>query len=232
MRFAIELQAAVVAEELPRPVGIGIDTGEAVPVEDGFRGGALNRAARLCALAKPGEVLASDAVRELAGATEGIAFGFRRIERLKGFDKPVGVVEVHHAETAPGRELGRSIKRAAAGAHPRRRAALVVGIVAVAIGIVAAVGLTGGSAKASPIDSVGLLDAKTLDRTGSITDLGKSDTLWDDSVHRAYAEGVLRRRRGALICIPLARDGDDARVAAGRRLRPRASSATALLVAR
>ncbi len=72
-----------------------------MPVEDGFRGGALNRAARLCALAKPGEVLASDSVREVAGPTEGVAFGFRRVERLKGFEKPVGVVEVHPRRRAP-----------------------------------------------------------------------------------------------------------------------------------
>src|SRR5262245_45379238 len=69
LRFALELRSR--AGELARPIGIGIDTGEAVPVEEGFRGGALNRAARLCALAKPGEVLATDAVVELAGKAEG-----------------------------------------------------------------------------------------------------------------------------------------------------------------
>ncbi len=88
LRFGLELQRAVEEEELARPVGIGLDAGEATPVEGGFRGGALNRAARLCALARPGEVLASDAVRELTGETEGVAFGFRRVERLKGFEKP------------------------------------------------------------------------------------------------------------------------------------------------
>ena len=48
---------------LPLAVGIGLDAGEAVPVDDGYRGGALNLAARLCSLAGPGEVLASRASR-------------------------------------------------------------------------------------------------------------------------------------------------------------------------
>src|SRR5579872_4067473 len=52
---------------LPLKVGIGLDAGEAIPVEEGgFRGAALNLAARLCSLAGPGEVLASDGVLHLA----------------------------------------------------------------------------------------------------------------------------------------------------------------------
>src|SRR5262245_22294059 len=110
LRFALALQAKVAREQLPRPVGIGLDSGEAVAVEGGFRGGALNRAARLCALAKPGEVLASDAVRELAGSTDGVIYGLRRAERLKGFDKPVGAIEIHPSEAAPGRQLRRRVQ--------------------------------------------------------------------------------------------------------------------------
>ena len=37
----------------PLPIGIGLDAGEAVPIEGGYRGGALNTAARLCSLAGP-----------------------------------------------------------------------------------------------------------------------------------------------------------------------------------
>jgi hypothetical protein len=39
------------------PVGIGIDIGEAVPVEDGYRGNALNLGPRLCGVAAAGEIL-------------------------------------------------------------------------------------------------------------------------------------------------------------------------------
>jgi class 3 adenylate cyclase len=43
---------------VPLGVGIGLDAGEAVPVGDGYRGAALNFAARLCAIADPCPTLA------------------------------------------------------------------------------------------------------------------------------------------------------------------------------
>jgi serine/threonine-protein kinase len=150
LRFALALQQAVVDEDLPLPVGIGLDAGEAVPVDGGFRGGALNRAARLCSLARPGEVLASDAVRELAGATDGVAFGFRRVERLKGFEKPVGVVEIHPAERAPRREVARTLKRTALGSRPRRRLGLAAALVVAAVGVVVGLVAVGGSSAEAP----------------------------------------------------------------------------------
>lgn len=180
LRFALALQAKIAEDELPRSVGVGLDAGEAVPVEEGFRGGALNRAARLCALAKPGEVLASDAVRELAGATDGVSYGFRRVERIKGFEKPVGVVEIHPAELAPRRELGRRLKRAVAGNRPRRRIGLLVALVAAAAAAAAALGLFGGSEPAFEINTIGLLNAKTLDSTGALDNLGTPDVFWAD----------------------------------------------------
>lgn len=160
LRLAVALQERAATGELPRPIGIGLDAGEAVPVEEGFRGGALNRAARLCALAKPGEVLASDAVVELAGKAEGVTVGFRRVERLKGFEKPVGVVEIHPGETAPGRELGRRVRRTALGSSPRRRL-LVLGVVGV--GVVVALGLAtlGGPAAPPAPKSIAALDARS-----------------------------------------------------------------------
>jgi class 3 adenylate cyclase len=59
LQAALAVQEAVADRELARGVGIGIDAGEAVPVGKGYRGGALNMAARLCSLAGPGEVLAA-----------------------------------------------------------------------------------------------------------------------------------------------------------------------------
>ena len=60
LRAAVELRDAfadeTVAEpDLPLAVGVGLDAGEAVSVGDGFRGAALNVAARLCAGADAGE---------------------------------------------------------------------------------------------------------------------------------------------------------------------------------
>ena len=65
---------------------------------DGYRGGALNLAARLCSLAGPGEILASETVLQLARAMEGIRYGERRLERVKGLAKPVTAVEVLPAD--------------------------------------------------------------------------------------------------------------------------------------
>jgi serine/threonine-protein kinase len=179
LRFALALQAKVTEEDLARPIGVGLDTGEAVPVEGGYRGGALNRAARLCALARPGEVLASDAVRELAGAAEGVAYGFRRVERLKGFEKPVGVVEIHPAEMAPRRQGLRRMKRTMGGARPRRRllAVLAVAAVAVAVPLV----LLGGSGSAYAANSVGLIDTSTLKPAGAISGLAGVGAIWNKS---------------------------------------------------
>ena len=79
---------------LPLPVGIGMDVGEAVPVEGGFRGAALNLAARLCSLAGPGEVFSSEAVTHLAGKIEGLCYQPWGEASLKGFPEPVRVVAV------------------------------------------------------------------------------------------------------------------------------------------
>ena len=59
---------------LPLLVGVGIDVGEAVPVEGGFRGAALNTAARLCSQAAAGQVLVTSQVADRAGAIPGVRF--------------------------------------------------------------------------------------------------------------------------------------------------------------
>ena len=84
---------------LPLLVGIGLDAGEAVPVEGGFRGKALNLAARLCSLAGPGEVLTSEAVIHLAGKIEGLHTQSWGLAALKGFPEPVSVVAVQAEST-------------------------------------------------------------------------------------------------------------------------------------
>jgi class 3 adenylate cyclase len=106
------LQAAVEMQEhffqatkadytLPLPVGIGLDAGEAVPTDDGYRGAALNLAARLCSLAGPGEVLVSEVVTHLARKVEGLVYRPWGMAPLKGFDEPVRVIAVQRAAPAP-----------------------------------------------------------------------------------------------------------------------------------
>ncbi len=99
IRAAVALQRRFVEEtiadpSLPLTVGIGLDAGEAVPVEGGYRGGALNVAARLCSLARAGEVLASREIVHLARRVDGVRFTERGQVELKGLDQPVHVVAV------------------------------------------------------------------------------------------------------------------------------------------
>jgi WD40 repeat protein/class 3 adenylate cyclase len=108
IRAAIELQrrfvdATVAQPTLPLAVGIGLDAGEAVPVDGGFRGGALNLAARLCSIAGPAEILASPAVTHLARKVDGVAYVDRGAVRLKGIEQPVQVIRVR-AEAADAAE--------------------------------------------------------------------------------------------------------------------------------
>jgi hypothetical protein len=58
-------------------------------VEGGYRGEAINVAARLCAQAGPGEVLASEAVIHLARRVEGLTYQERGELALKGLPRPV-----------------------------------------------------------------------------------------------------------------------------------------------
>jgi DNA-binding NarL/FixJ family response regulator len=78
----------------PLPVGIGLAAGEAVEVEGGYRGGALNLAARLSARAGAGEVLVSEETRQLAGTMKGILFQQRGTARLKNLPDPIRVLRV------------------------------------------------------------------------------------------------------------------------------------------
>jgi serine/threonine protein kinase/class 3 adenylate cyclase/sugar lactone lactonase YvrE len=99
LRAAVELQARFTQEmerdpSLPLLIGIGIDVGEPIPVEEGYRGEALNVAARLCSLAGPGEVLASAAVTHLARQVDGLDYVERGPIELKGLVEPVLVVQV------------------------------------------------------------------------------------------------------------------------------------------
>ena len=97
IRAAMDLQRQFGAEtdadsDLPLNVGIGIDSGEAVALEDGsFRGAALNVAARLCAMAHGGEVIVSEGTSHLAGRLPGVRYIDRGRAHLKGIADPVRV---------------------------------------------------------------------------------------------------------------------------------------------
>jgi non-specific serine/threonine protein kinase len=92
LRAATGLQARCTQEAsatLPLQAGVGLDVGEPVAVAGGYRGEAINVAARLCAQAGPGEVLASEAVVHLARRVEGLIYQERGELTLKGLPRPV-----------------------------------------------------------------------------------------------------------------------------------------------
>src|SRR3954447_22814507 len=96
LRAAVDLQTVFADETavepaLPLTVGIGIDAGEAIPVQGGYRGGALNLAARLCSRAQAGEVLVSQGIAHLTRAIDGIELEQAGDAEVKGLSEPVRV---------------------------------------------------------------------------------------------------------------------------------------------
>jgi serine/threonine-protein kinase len=147
LRSALELQEE--GAGLPLGIGVGLDAGEAIPVGEGYRGGALNLAARLCSLAGPGDVLATETVLQLARAVDGVKYGERRVERVKGFAEPVTAVEILPADRHAKRWTVPRLKRAARRAS-RRRGVRIVAATALVGGVAAAVvlGLAGSAGAA------------------------------------------------------------------------------------
>jgi serine/threonine-protein kinase len=159
LRSALELQEE--GSGLPLGIGVGLDSGEAIPVGEGYRGGALNLAARLCSLAGPGEVLATETVLQLARAVDGVKYGERRVERVKGFAEPVTAVEILPADRRTRRWTLPRLKRATRRAA-RRRGVQIATVLALAGGAAAAVvlvvaGGAGASRQIAP-KSLGVVD--------------------------------------------------------------------------
>lgn len=97
LRAAVGLQQTFRQAEaddpaLPLEVGIALDAGEAIPVKGGYRGGALNLAARLCSIAGGGEIFCSETVISLARKTTGVSVVDRGEVFLKGLAGPIRVI--------------------------------------------------------------------------------------------------------------------------------------------
>jgi len=104
LRAAVKLQERFVGEstpDIPLRVGIGIDAGEVIALRGGYRGSALNLAARLCSLAGPGEILVSEGVNLLARHVEGLSAVDRGEVQLKGLLAPVRVLQLSAAGALP-----------------------------------------------------------------------------------------------------------------------------------
>jgi class 3 adenylate cyclase len=138
IRAAVELQDRLEDQsdselQIPCKVGVGIDSGEAVPLEDGsFRGAALNIASRLCGRAHGGEVLASEATVRLAGRLGGLEYSDRGRVRLKNIPDPIHIYSVYSEldRRAPSRSM-RTLRGRPGRTLTRGAVALVVLIAAI-----------------------------------------------------------------------------------------------------
>ncbi len=165
LRAAIALQRRFVDETVQEPshpltVGIGLDAGEAVAVGDGYRGGAVNLAARLCSKAGPGETLASQEVVHLARKLDGVRYLEAGEARFKGLDAPVRIVRVAPEVDDPAARLAALLDRRASGrplaerAAPGRRSRTILAAAIAALLVVGAATLlviARGGADAFPV---------------------------------------------------------------------------------
>jgi class 3 adenylate cyclase len=144
IRCAVALQArfdeaAELDHDIPLRVGIGIDSGEAVALEGGgYRGAALNVAARLCGRAHGGDVIVTEATYRLAGRMEGLTFSDRGRVHLKNISDPIHIMQVYSEQNAPSTSrLGQVLSSRPGRQLGWRLAAGVVGLAALtAAGVV------------------------------------------------------------------------------------------------
>jgi class 3 adenylate cyclase len=101
LECAIAMQRAFAGHnesaEEPIRVRVGLNAGEPVAEEEDLFGTAVQLAARICAQAEPGQILAPIVVRELA-AGKGFLFSDRGETALRGFEEPVRLYEVRWRE--------------------------------------------------------------------------------------------------------------------------------------
>ena len=160
LRAAVDLQRRCADElradpSVPLRVGVGIDAGEAVAVAAGYRGGALNLAARLCSIAGPGDVLVSESIVHLARHVDGMSYVDRGRVELKGLDEPVHVMQVAFELDMP-EAASVAVRRWTRG----RLAAMAVGGI-VLVALVVLVTTRGGAGHPVSLGTnvVGVLDA-------------------------------------------------------------------------
>jgi predicted ATPase/class 3 adenylate cyclase/DNA-binding CsgD family transcriptional regulator len=119
---ALEVQRSLAIHDWPDGaqvhVRIGIHTGHAVPADGAYTGLAVHRAARICAAARGGQVLISQATQTLVeDEEEGEDLGFTLADhgehRLKDLDRPVRLFQL----VAPGLDPLSAAGESATGIH-------------------------------------------------------------------------------------------------------------------
>jgi class 3 adenylate cyclase len=102
VRCGADILSACGSIDPPIQLGVGVHAGEAASGDVGFVAGPVNIAARLCALARAGDMLVTDAVRALTRTALEMQFQSVGLKRLKGVDEPTMVwrIEVPGAARA------------------------------------------------------------------------------------------------------------------------------------
>jgi class 3 adenylate cyclase len=95
---AIGFQEGMVGSDLN--VRIGVHTGDSLRKEGDYYGVAVNKAARIAAIASGGEIMVSAVTAELAGR-QGFGFGSQRTVTLKGLDGTHVIVPVEWTPNQP-----------------------------------------------------------------------------------------------------------------------------------
>ena len=96
---AVAIQRAIAQYNREQPtrefmVRMGLNAGEAIQEEADFFGSAVIVAARIAALAEGGEILTSEAVKQLGQGVRGSEYEFKGEFQLKGFREPYRVYQV------------------------------------------------------------------------------------------------------------------------------------------
>jgi adenylate cyclase len=84
------------------PVRVGIHTGPALASEGDWYGRTVNVAARLCAVAPPGQVLVSETTRAAAGRMRRVDYGERELHWLRNVPEPIATYLVQARENSGG----------------------------------------------------------------------------------------------------------------------------------
>jgi class 3 adenylate cyclase len=194
---AIAIQAAVARYNDERPdarlrLRVGLNVGEVIEEGGHPFGAAVNGAARVAGEARGGEILVSEAVRQLAGTVLGVGFRDRGRFRLKGFPERWRLYEVvarDGAAATPRPSKARSVRGRRLDAA---RAALAVAVVAASAAAVAAAVVLyrgDGGERASLGEPSGEGGAIVIGRAIGSASIGMSE----DEALDAYGEPQARR---------------------------------------
>jgi class 3 adenylate cyclase len=143
MAILEEAATSTAAAGGPLRVGIGIHAGETEDSAEGFVGSAVNIAARVCALAGPGELLVTETVRGLVRTSMPLSIEPRGRRHLKGIREPIPLFAIRPTGAVP-RPRSRRLRSFATRSLERRPVvagfAALAGVAAVAT-VVLAIGL-------------------------------------------------------------------------------------------